>query len=260
MRRLILALAFSCGCGHSSGSPHRFALPPANGGFDYQLGGAYAPPAGVSIVVRDRTESPAPGIFSICYVNGFQIQPEDESFFMTMHPDVILRDSGGDPVIDADWDEMLLDTSTDAKRREIATIVGARIAGCRASGFDAIEIDNLDSYTRSQNRLDEDDAVAMIRLFADRAHDEGMAIAQKNAAELVDRRSAMGTDFVIAEECNEYSECGDYTAVYGTAVLVVEYSSSAFAAGCAAFPGLSIVLRDRDLVGKGQAGYVYDGC
>jgi hypothetical protein len=30
------------------------ALPPLNEGFDYQLGGAYSPPAGVKIVSRDR--------------------------------------------------------------------------------------------------------------------------------------------------------------------------------------------------------------
>lgn len=268
MRRLLMTLAVCGGCGHSSppsghngdGGNGSIALPPTNGGFDYQLGGAYPPPDGVTIVVRDRTEPPAAGLYSICYVNGFQIQPEDETLFMTMHPDLILRDAGGDPVIDSGWDEMLVDTRTDAKRRELAALVGSRIAGCRASGFDAIEIDNLDSYSRSTGLLDEDDAVATMRLFADSAHAQHMAIAQKNATELVARRSEMGTDFVIAEECNEYSECGDYTAAYGSAVLVIEYSRAAFDAGCADFPELSIVLRDLELVGIGQPGYVFDGC
>ena len=41
-------------------------LPPANAGFDYQLGEAYAPPSGVTLVVRDRSASPAPGIYNVC--------------------------------------------------------------------------------------------------------------------------------------------------------------------------------------------------
>jgi hypothetical protein len=34
-------------------------LPPVNGPFDYQIGGAYAPSSSVSIVDRDRGDSPA---------------------------------------------------------------------------------------------------------------------------------------------------------------------------------------------------------
>jgi len=33
-----------------------------------------------------------------------------------------------------------------------------------------------------------------------------------------------------------------------------------FMSGCSAFPGLSIVLRDRDLVAPTDAAYVFDGC
>ena len=70
----------------------------------------------------------------------------------------------------------------------------------------------------------------------------------------------MRTDFVVAEECNRYQECGDYTAAYGDAVIVIEYRQADFDAGCAAFPELSIVLRDRDLVTPSQGGYTFAGC
>ncbi len=73
------------------------ALPPANGMLDYQLGGAYTPPAGVVVVSRDRTASPAPGIYNICYVNGFQTQSDERSFWLTEHPELLLRDASGDP-------------------------------------------------------------------------------------------------------------------------------------------------------------------
>lgn len=269
------ALLFSLGCGSAaSGDPDAgrvdiafpdlgvsdYPLPPANAGLDYQLGGAYEPPAGVAIVSRDREAPIAAGLYNLCYVNGFQAQPNEEDFWLTQHPTLILRDEQGDPVIDADWDEMLLDVGTPEKRTAIAAIVGGWITGCADAGFDAIEIDNLDSFSRSGERLSEDDAVAMMRLFADAAHAEGMAISQKNSAELVDRRVEMGTDFVVAEQCNRYRECDVYTAAYGPRVLVIEYRRRDFEQGCTDFPGLSIVFRDLDLVAPPATAYKYDGC
>jgi len=243
-----------------AGSAATIVLPPMNAGLDYQLGGPYAPPSGVTIVSRDRNAPIAAGLYNVCYVNGFQIQPDEEAFWMAEHADLILRDSAGAPVIDADWDEMLIDVSTAAKRAAVAEIVGGWIRGCAAAGFDAVEIDNLDSYARSGGLLNEDNAVATMRLFADAAHAAGLAAAQKNSAELVSRRAAMGTDFVVAEECNRYAECDVYTASYGDLVLVVEYRRVDFSAGCAAFPNLSIVLRDLDLVTPSSGAYVFDGC
>lgn len=246
------------GAGGDAGSGG-VVLPPTNAKVDYQLGGPYTPPAGVTVVSRDRTAPPAAGIYNICYVNGFQIQPGEESMWMQQHPELILRDSGG-PVIDPDWDEMLIDVSTPAKRDAVAAIVGSWIDGCHDAGFDAIEIDNLDSYTRSRSLLTEANAVAAMRLFSDRAHAVGMAIAQKNSAEIVGRKAELGTDFAVAEECNTYDECDVYTAGYGDHVIVIEYVRADFDEGCAGFPNLSIVLRDRDLVVPSSSAYVYDDC
>ncbi len=257
-------LAGGAGTGAGSGSggsaPGDTRLPEANAPFDYQIGGAYAPPAGVMVVSRDRESSPAAGLYNICYVNGFQAQPSEESFWLDDHPDLVLRDAAGDPVIDADWDEMLLDTSTPEKRSELADIVGGWIAGCKAAGFDAVEIDNLDSYSRSNDLLTQDDNVAAVRLFSDAAHSFGMAIAQKNSTELLARVPDMQTDFAVAEECNRWDECDDYRTVYGDRVFVIEYRQQDFDAGCRDFPGLSIVLRDLDVSTPSSGSYVYDGC
>lgn len=272
---LVAALTAACGGGGDGGGDGDdevdaaaagdgtvgvLALPPVNGAVDYQLGGAYPPPVGVTIVSRDRTASPATGLYNICYVNGFQIQPDEASFWMTQHPELILRDGQGNPVIDADWNEMLIDVGTPAKRAAVAAIVGGWIDGCADAGFAAIEIDNLDSFSRSGGLLTEENAVATMRLFADRAHARNLPASQKNSAELVGRKPEMGTDFVVAEECNRFDECDVYTAAYGDHVIVIEYRQADFDAGCAAFPGLSIVLRDRDLVTPGAAGYVFAGC
>ncbi len=154
---------------------------------------------------RDRTEAPAPGLYNICYVNGFQIQPGEGEWWAANHPDVILRGKDGKPVIDPDWDETMLAPTSPARRAELAGVIGEWIAKCAADGFDAVEIDNLDTFTRSHGLITEDDAVAQMRLFADAAHAVGLPIAQKNSAEIVGRAGEMGTDFAVAEECDRYS-------------------------------------------------------
>jgi hypothetical protein len=263
-------LAAACGGGSSQidatttdddGGGGELALPPANAGFDYQLGGGYPPPDGVEVVARDRTEAPAAGLYGICYVNGFQTQPGEADFWLDDHPELILRDDGGDPVSDPDWpDEMLLDVGTADKRTAIAAIVGGWIEGCAGAGYRAVEIDNLDSYSRSGDRLEEADAVATAALFAAAAHAADLAIAQKNSAEIVGRRAEMGFDFAVAEECNVWDECDVYVDGYGDLVFAIEYDDKPFATGCAAYPDLAIVRRDLLLTTPASDDYVFDGC
>ena len=214
----------------------------------------------MTVVSRDRTAAPAPGLFNICYVNGFQIQSGEVDFWKAEHPDLMLKDAKGKLVIDPDWDETCSTRGRRPSARPLAGVIGDWIAGCAAAGFDAVEIDNLDTFTRSDGLISEDDAVAQMRLFADAAHANGLAIAQKNSAEIVGRRDEMGTDFAVAEECDRYSECDVYTGAYGDHVLVIEYRRRDFDKGCAAYPNLSIVLRDLDLVTPADKGYVYDAC
>jgi hypothetical protein len=251
------------GAGSDAGSATSGALkmPPANQPFDYQLGGDYAPASNVRLVSRDREGTPASGLYNVCYINGFQTQGAEESFWLNQHPTLVLRDGSGKPVIDPEWpDEMMLDISTADKRTELAKIVGGWIEACAKKGFDAVEVDNLDTYSRSNGLLKMDHAVAFIRALADVAHKNGLAIAQKNSAEILKHKNEMQTDFVVAEECNQYNECGAFTAAYGDMVFVIEYNRNAFTRGCNSFPQLSIVLRDVELSKRGNSGYVFDGC
>jgi hypothetical protein len=238
----------------------RVRLPPVGGRLDYQLGGAYAPPAGVTIVSRDRHDEPAAGLYSICYVNGFQAQQSENDFWLDEAPDLVLRDERGEPVVDRDWDEMLLDIGTPEKRTRLIAVVGGYIQGCARDGFDAVEIDNLDSYTRSGNRLRESDAIAFIAGLAQVAHESGLAIAQKNSSELASRKRELGTDFVVAEECARYDECDVYMEAYGEHVLMIEYRRTDFTASCQRYPAYPIVLRDVNLVPRGGQAYVFDDC
>ena len=268
----IVGLLVLAACGSSAGDdvapgetpagdapPTRVTLPPEGVAFDYQLGGEYVPPSGVGIVSRDRT-APAAGVYDICYVNGFQAQENELQWWRDNHDDLLLRTSGGSLVIDEDWNEALLDIGTGAKRDALADVVGAWIDGCAAGGYEAVEIDNLDTYARSSGLLTQDDAVAMIALFSARAHAANLAIAQKNSAEIIDRRDAMGTDFVVNEECAHYDECSVFTDAYGAATLEIEYERDDFDRACAAPHANPIILRDRDLRPVGARGYVYERC
>jgi hypothetical protein len=241
------------------------APPPVNAGFDYQLGGAYPLPDGVRVVTRDRTAHPAAGAYNICYVNAYQTQPGELRWWRRTHPGLLLRRQGR-LVHDPGWPgEVLLDTSTPAKRRAIAGVVGRWIGGCANDGFDAVEPDNLDSYTRSHHLLDRSGALALATLLAGRAHDAGLAIAQKNLAGLTkQRRLAVGFDFAVSEECSVWHECGAYRRAYGRHVIEIEYTDNgrkAFRRACRDHgDAWSIVLRDRNLRTPSSPVYAYKKC
>lgn len=239
-------------------------LPDPAAGFDYQLGGAYPPPAGATTVARDRTAEPAEAGYDICYVNGFQTQPGESERFAREHPDLLVQ-TGDGPLADPGWpDEYLFDTSTEARRDALVAIVGPWIEGCARDGFDAVEIDNLDSYTRSKGSLTADDNVALAAAYAAVAHRQGLAIAQKNTADQSQRLRETGYDFAVAESCSVYDECGTYTRVYPV-LLDVEYTDELGADGFAGACGhrearTAMILRDHDLLTPGDEGYAYRAC
>ncbi|MCY7394547.1 MAG: endo alpha-1,4 polygalactosaminidase [Nocardioides sp.] len=221
---------------------------PAGTDVDDQLGGPGPTPANVGIVVRDRTEAPQPGAYNVCYVNAFQTQPDARSFWKK-RPGLLLRQDGR-PVLDEVWGEFLLDLRTLPERAALARIVGRWTAGCAAVGFDAVELDKLDSFTRSDGLLRRRDALAYARLLVGGAHAQGLAVAQKNLAGLDGTR--LGFDFAVAEECGRYDECGSYVEHYGEQVLAVEYRPRDFAVTCAGWGAtLPVVLRDREVTPDG---------
>jgi hypothetical protein len=262
----VTAVVLGMGLAAQSAQAATVALPPVNGQFDYQIGGAYTPLSSVSIVDRDRSASPVAGKYNICYVNAFQTQPDEASFWTSGHSNLLVKRANGTNLTDPDWPgEFILDTSTAAKRSSIATIVNGWIDGCKTKGFQAIEPDNLDSWTRSLNKLTKANNVAYATLLATHAHSIGLAIAQKNTSELgTTGKTSVGFDFAIAEECQVYAECGSYTGPYGNRVIEIEYTDnarSAYTTACAAQgKNISVILRDRDVVAKGQSAYRYEYC
>ena len=129
--------------------------------------------------------------------------------------------------------------------------------GCAADGFDAVEFDNLDSWTRFAGApFGRADAVAYARRLVRRAHRAGLAAAQKNTVELDGPR--IGFDFAVAEECGRWRECGRYKRMYGDHVLAIEYRRRDMARTCRVFG--SVVLRDVDVSTPASPGYRFGTC
>jgi hypothetical protein len=223
-------------------------LPPTGTDWDYQLGGARPVPQHVGIVERDRLARPLAAKYDICYVNGFQTQVEQKAFWHRLWS-LVLKDHGR-PVTDSVWGEWLLDTRTPAKRRALAAIMGRWTDGCARKGFEAVEYDNLDSFSRSHHLLTKRDNRRYAALLVRRAHAAGLAAAQKNWAEWDGTR--VGFDFAVAEQCGQYRECASYLHHYGDHVLAVEYHDQAFRWTCQhAGDRIAVVRRDVDLTKHG---------
>jgi hypothetical protein len=225
------------------------APPPANARFDYQIGEPYKPPRGVRVVSRDWFDAKPPKRgYAICYVNAFQTQddspdvvrPDERSAWPA---DLVLSSLGDDP----NWGgEYLVDISTAAKRRRAADWLQPMIETCKRKGYDAVEYDNLDSWTRFDGTPREGDvpfgkpsALAFAALITRRAHALGLAVGQKNTAELTRRQAR----------------------VYGNHVIAIEYRRRDFRYTCRTVGDrISVVLRDVDVTAPGSRTYRYDSC
>jgi hypothetical protein len=247
--------------------------PPVNAKFDYQIGGDYPPLSGTRTVSRDWfAGTPAEGAYSICYVNAFQTQSDENG---VDRPDeqsnwpagLVLKKLGDDPK----WGgEYLVDISTAANRAAAAGWVQPMIQTCADKGYKAVEYDNLDSWTRFDGTPLEDDvpfgkreAIAYAELLTERAHALGLAVGQKNTLDLTRRqaRTRIGFDFAIVEECGRYRECRDYRELHGNRVIVIEYRRRDFRRACSSVgKKVTVVLRDLNVTRPGSPTYRYAAC
>lgn len=252
------------GCGPSATEDAGAAevrLPPPGAVLSYQLGGPYDPPAGTGLVVRDSTVEPLEGTYSVCYLNAFQTQPGVDLAAW----DGLLLEQDGEQVRDPAWpDEALLDTGAADRRQRQADLLDSDLERCAAAGFDAVELDNLDSFTRSGGLLEAADNLALADLLVRAAHARGLAVAQKNLAELVPEASALGLDLAVVEECAQFEECEEYAEAYGGRVYAVEYTDAQdvpFEQACERYGDeIGLSLRDRDLVPAGEPDHVERTC
>lgn len=126
----------------------------------------------------------------------------------------------------ADWDERWLDV------REIALLeplMSARMKMAKDKGCDAVEPDNMDSYSNLEEVKPTGSytgahQIAYNKAVAKWAHAAGLSVALKNDVDQVE--ALVGDfDFALNEQCYEYNECGPYQAFVkaGKAVFGVEY-------------------------------------
>lgn len=232
---------------------------------DVQTGGAYDPAPGVDLVVRSANAFPEKGLYNVCAVDPFQTQRADVDFWLSNNRDLLLWDGSGAPVADPNAPgQYILDISTSAKRGRIAEIQSRVLRDCAARGFQAVVLDNLDSYQRSAGAFDLGASSAYAALLTAKAHALGLPIGQKNTPELGWAGSdEIGFDFAVAEDCVADQNCSAFRDVYGTRVIGIEHTdrTTDFAAVCAdpRRPS-STLLRDRALRDPGSPGYAAERC
>lgn len=135
----------------------------------------------------------------------------------------------------------------------LAPLMLARLDLCRAKGFDAIEPDNMETYTNDTGfPLTFDDQLKYALWLADEAHLRGLAIGQKNASDQVSRLVDV-YDFAITEDYFYYRDAG-------TMLPYVKAEKPVFAAEYTDLPGdftkfceqskkfnFSAILKNREL-------------
>jgi len=148
-----------------------------------------------------------------------------------------------------EWDEYWLDFRVD----DVKSFMTERLDLAKSKGCDGIEFDNVDTFTNTNwsDPITVDDQLKYDKWLAKEAHDRNMAAGFKNSIELLDDLKDI-FDFAINEECNEYSECDDYTVFLNKdlAVFVALYgypTDKTFMKGiCNQVKGLdlSIIIKD----------------
>ncbi|MEZ5194002.1 MAG: endo alpha-1,4 polygalactosaminidase [Nocardioides sp.] len=146
-------------------------------------------------------------------------------------------------MVDGAWNERLLDFRTRSKRRTLVRIVTRWLDRCADDGYQAAELDNLDSFSRSKGLISKKQTRRYAAALVRKGHAAGLAVAQKNRAQW--NGTVVGFDFAIAEECGRWKECADYIDHYGDLVLAVEYRKKDFRWTCRHFGAqLPVVRRD----------------
>jgi hypothetical protein len=107
----------------------------------------------------------------------------------------------------------------------LSPIEGARFDTCKSKGFDAVDPDVLDAFTKPSGfPLTQQDQINFNNMIAGLAHARGLSIALKGDPELAVQEVST-FDFSIDEECYQWSECNRLSPFItaGKAVFDVEY-------------------------------------
>jgi Glycoside-hydrolase family GH114 len=126
--------------------------------------------------------------------------------------------------------EFWLNINNDRGQRDfILGRIAARLDRCVANGFDGVEMDVVDAWSnRTGLTISADTQLLFNSALANLAHAKGLTVALKNDVEQIPDLAPY-FDYAINEQCQQYSECGNYTTSFvnaGKAVFQVEYKLS----------------------------------
>jgi len=116
----------------------------------------------------------------------------------------------------------------DVTSPETAKVMANRMDMAVALGCDGVELDNVDGFVADTGlNITYDQELAYQRLLANEAHKRNLAVALKNAVEMIPD-VAEYFDMAINEVCLVWNECGTYQAIIdaGKPVFHVEYDQA----------------------------------
>jgi len=138
---------------------------------------------------------------------------------------------------------------------------------CQKKGFDGLEPDNMDQWANSPGfPMTEADSVSYDLAIASVGHSVALSVGVKNLLPAVSAQNLTrvqnGFDWVLSEQCFEYSECNVYQqtfAMNGKAAWDVEYGTMPNCAQASA-AHQNAQVRELNLGAPGTSGYVYQPC
>jgi len=250
--RILLGVVLALGVAATSAANATFWTPPAGTSFSIYLSAQPKPivtPA--QAVILDLFDTPAAtvaglkrqGKHVICYLSAGTWEnwrPDKKKF-----PTRIL----GKP-----YDEWPGERWLDIRQiADLSPIMRARLALCKAKGFDGVDPDNIDVYAaKSGFPLTRAHAIAYMRFLSHEAHLRGLAIGLKNVPELSSALLAV-VQYSVTEDCFADTFCAESRNFIRARkpVFAIEYTDNRinFAAFCrqAKSFGLSPLLKQRNL-------------
>jgi hypothetical protein len=234
--RLACALVALCATGMLAATPSlAYWKPPAKPTWYWQLSGTVNNNENVQVYDIDGFENSAEevatlhskGVHVVCYIDagGAEKYRPDYGRFLEL-------EKAGIPIMGAKiggWPEERW-----INVRELAylePIMKARFEMCKAKGFDAVEPDEIEVWAESAKHQGIKPAVtkaqqlAYNEWIAETVHSLGMAVLQKNDGAQTSEEDSY-FDGALTEQCNQYSECGDFEPYLaaGEPVINAEYS------------------------------------
>ncbi|MDV6375134.1 endo alpha-1,4 polygalactosaminidase [Deinococcus arenicola] len=204
------------------------------------------------------------GVYTLCYINAGSYEPYRPD--SARYPDALKIQR------DPNWpDEAFLDVRDVFRPNSVlASILTDRMKMCKAKGFDALDPDNLQNDENvTGGRITLQQQIDFNGWVADQAHQQGLAVFQKNGPDKILLRDRTGKmmvekfDGILNEQCQQYRECASLAeySKRGKLVLNLEYQRNKVL-DCAMMNRYVVNTLKRDLGLKGGAmrGYLRETC